>query len=137
MPSTFIDTLSELCNTVERVYGIHCSLSYDSFIPEADETSSLYSIIQEGILNSVSHARGNRINIQLLDDDNWRGIKISDNGRGFLPGSVEYPGMGLRLMQYRAKSINAKLDVQTQEGNGTTVCIELAGNPSIRKEMIS
>ena len=132
-PATFQDALNDLCSTVEKVYGIQCSLTDNNFHPTEEETSGLYSIIQEGILNSVSHGRGNEINIQLLDNYNWRGIKITDNGIGFSTDTDDSLGMGLRLMRYRAVSINAKLNFRNNDTKGATLSIELPAKKEMKK----
>jgi signal transduction histidine kinase len=45
---------------------------------------------------------------------------ISDNGCG-LPTQTEERGMGLLNLQYRARAIAAKLQIQSAQGQGTTI----------------
>ena len=48
-------------------------------------------------------------------------IRIRDNGKGFDPSKQTGAGMGLRLMQYRAHSINATFQLTSHPGAGTVV----------------
>jgi nitrate/nitrite-specific signal transduction histidine kinase len=56
-------------------------------------------------------------------------IAVEDNGIG-LPKSIETGGMGLRIMRFRAKMINASLDIGSMESRGTGVQLsfEAPGN---------
>ena len=51
-------------------------------------------------------------------------LGIWDNGRGFDPAKTQNEGLGLGIMQERAESIQADLDVESQPGQGTRISLQ-------------
>ncbi len=97
-----------------------------SRLPEAIETS-LYRITQEAIHNAVKYAKCNLIKIQLLDNELFVKLAISDNGEGFDLKSVKNKmgGSGLKNMQARAELINGTFKIESKIGKGTSIKIEI------------
>ena len=48
-------------------------------------------------------------------------LLIEDNGVGFPETLKEERGMGVDIMGYRARVINARLSIQAEQGRGTMV----------------
>jgi nitrate/nitrite-specific signal transduction histidine kinase len=48
-------------------------------------------------------------------------LTVQDNGRGFDIADKNRPGMGIRIMRYRAKVVNAAMDLQSRPGAGTVL----------------
>ena len=81
----------------------------------------LYHLAQEAVNNAIKHGRAKRITIGLSAVRNGGRLTIGDDGRGFERISNNPPGLGLRIMNYRAKMIGGSLDVQSLPGCGTMV----------------
>jgi signal transduction histidine kinase len=81
----------------------------------------LYRIAQEAITNAVKHGRAKRVAIRLADAGDRFELKVVDDGRGFARTTAAVPGMGLRIMKYRAAMLGATLEVHSTPGQGTTV----------------
>ncbi len=97
-------------------------------VPEIDKDKSviLYRMAQEVLNNMVKHSRAKQINISLQVKDNILTSLFRDNGIGFnMEQQENSSGAGFRNLKNRALLINAKLDVQSVPGNGTTITIEL------------
>jgi len=81
----------------------------------------LYRIAQEAVHNAVSHGKARRIVIDLDADATGLCLKIQDNGQGFQTANRSGPGMGLRIMQYRANTLGGSLSIHSQINAGTEV----------------
>jgi nitrate/nitrite-specific signal transduction histidine kinase len=51
-------------------------------------------------------------------------LTVQDDGLGFDPDAVQAGHMGLSIMRERASSIGARLQVESQADQGTTVKLE-------------
>lgn len=91
----------------------------------------LYRIAQEAIHNAVVHGEARQIEIELSMEAGHLCLEIRDDGLGFRAKETDESGMGLRVMQYRARSIGASLSIQSAPHRGTEVrCLvrRTAGN---------
>ncbi|MEX1302247.1 MAG: ATP-binding protein, partial [Desulfotignum sp.] len=85
--------------------------------------SNIYHIAQEAVQNAIRHGDADHIIIEITCRKSTFSLAVFDNGTGFEP-SGEYRGMGLRIMNYRAKLMGASLDIES--GNtGTCVTLKL------------
>jgi signal transduction histidine kinase len=85
----------------------------------------LYRIALEALNNVVKHAKAQHVTIHLRFDDQRVGLEISDDGLGYDPARARGSGgVGLRGMEERAQRINAKLEILSAPGKGTTLRVE-------------
>jgi len=117
-------SIRDLARNTEEVFGISCVLKYDDSILFNDNrvATQLFYIIQEALHNAVKHSEAENIVIDLSVTDGKITIKITDDGIGIpeVPGTG---GMGLHIMGFRAKNIDASLDIRRNNDKGTTVLI--------------
>ncbi len=91
-------------------------------MPLNHQTSmTLFRIVQEAIHNGIAHGGAGRIEIVLATDSDSLCLRVQDDGSGFDAGKPQSNGMGLRVMQYRARSIGAKLEIGSHPGQGTQI----------------
>ena len=81
----------------------------------------LYRIAQEAVNNAIKHARPRRITIRLLTHASHLELKVEDNGTGIASKTSANSGMGLHIMDYRARSIGGTLRLAPGRRGGTTV----------------
>ena len=129
--------LRDLAESIRKQSGIECSLRCDDGVSVEDEAvaTHLYRIAQEAVNNAVKHARADRIEIALAQDDAGIRLTISDDGRG-LPGGLKEAdnGMGMRTMRYRASISGGMLGIAAGENGGTKVtCFIPAARDSRRQ----
>jgi PAS domain S-box-containing protein len=133
--------LRRLCLQVQSVFRCQCQLHCDLKValPPPATAIHLYRIVQEAVSNAVRHGRASRIQITLAARPQGWALKIADNGRGFgkpkKTGAAK-PGMGLRVMQYRAGMIGGTLAVRPRPRAGTEVICTMTGGvvpPARRK----
>ena len=84
---------------------------------------SIYRIVQELITNAVRHADATKILLQCSVENAYLMIEVEDNGKGFMPDSIER-NMGLDNLESRVKSIGGILKIDSQPDEGTHIIIE-------------
>jgi nitrate/nitrite-specific signal transduction histidine kinase len=107
---------------------------------------ALYRIAQEALNNVVKHAGATQATLNLqcttapfdepdaeldvLEDvldieETCRAVElcVSDDGRGFDPGSIPPDHLGVSIMRERAVSIGAELELESEPGAGTRITV--------------
>ena len=84
----------------------------------------IFRIIQELLTNIIKHSGATEAIVQFSEDDNSLNIIVEDNGKGF-DIKKQRSGMGLINIEKRAEKINAELVIDSSEGNGTTVILNI------------
>jgi two-component system sensor histidine kinase NreB len=91
-----------------------------------DVETCLYRIVQEALTNIVRHARADRVDILLEQNEDKIRSSVVDNGSGFDP--VEAMGknrLGLFGIRERAEMLGGRLIVESKPGTGTTILVEI------------
>ncbi|MCG8619261.1 MAG: PAS domain S-box protein, partial [Desulfobacterales bacterium] len=118
--------------------GIRFSCEAD---PEADvgdntRATHLYHIAREAVNNAVKHSKASQVRVLLslvnkgLDNEHIR-LSIRDNGQGIRRmlqgngGRTPGNGIGLQIMEYRAKIIDARFSIDTDH-RGTGIHVRLS-----------
>ena len=128
--------LEELAANVQSRSGVTCRFSCDERVCIFDEVagSNLYRIAQEAVNNAVKHGGGTAISIGLGAVEEEVTLTVTDNGAGFPPASGRGGGMGLFIMNYRAKMIGASLDIRRGARGGTVVICSFHNDDVVEKE---
>ncbi|MFN8446278.1 MAG: PAS domain S-box protein [Caldilineaceae bacterium] len=84
---------------------------------------AFYRIAQESLNNIAKHAEATEASLSLHCEDHHLKLMIADNGVGFDPAAVKGNHLGLNIMSERAQEIHALLEIKSQPGKGTTVCV--------------
>lgn len=97
-------------------------------LPEVE--TNLYRITQEALNNVHKHAAAKKVEVVFTERNNKRILIISDDGKGFDPESKikENKGLGLVGMQERAVLIGGNLEIESEEGKGTTIYVHVPSN---------
>ena len=126
-----IPALKTLAERITSTYKIACHFNCQDNIVINDNTTSLnlYRITQEAINNAIRHGKAQHLDISLVIDNEILRLSICDDGIGFSGGAdgtrEASSGMGIKIMQYRAKQLGAKLDILLSNENGTEVRLEM------------
>jgi signal transduction histidine kinase len=88
----------------------------------------MYRIAQEAVSNAVRHGSAHAIHIALAEGPDQIRLRVKDDGEGFQPGNHDGPGMGMRIMNYRARIIGGVLEVTSRPGTGTTITCTVPRN---------
>lgn len=87
---------------------------------------NVYRVAQEAITNAIRHADPDHIDVELAASHNALTLTVTDDGRGFprhgqARRSME--GIGMVGMRERASMLGADLEVTSEPGAGTRVCL--------------
>ena len=107
----YIDTVSE---TVHQVTHWN-HRKKDGTVLDVEVTA------QEAIDNTLKHAQASRIDLRLVQQDTLLKLTVSDDGIGLPATNPRGEGMGLRIMDYRARIIGGTFAVQPGADGGTLV----------------
>ena len=83
--------------------------------------TTLYRIAQEALNNVAKHAEASQVDVCLKCKADRATLSIRDDGRGFNVDNIPPGHFGLGIMQERAASIGAVLEVDSEPGGGTEV----------------
>jgi signal transduction histidine kinase len=97
-----------------------CAMSAHK-LPAAVERE-LYFTLREGLLNAVRHSRATALRLSLSENrSGWR-AKLSDNGVGFDPASVDGSShYGLKGMKERIVKLGGEFNLKSAPGKGTEI----------------
>ncbi len=125
-----LDTaLKDFCNDIHQSGAL--KLNYQSIgmtNSSIDQTTAitLYRIVQELINNTMKHAAAKTAIVQLTLSNDLLTLTVEDDGIGFDPVILQGArGIGWTNIQSRVDFLKGTLDVQSGEGKGTSVHIEL------------
>jgi signal transduction histidine kinase len=90
-------------------------------IADAQIAGELYRIAQEAVANALKHAAASEIRIGLERRDGRVLLEVEDDGEGFEETVPQTGGIGLRVMHYRARLIDAALEIGAAPAGGTRV----------------
>ena len=115
--------LEDLAANAGNLFKIKCDFVCDGPAPvlENGVAAHLYYIAQEAVLNAVKHGKASHVTLSLKRIRSQSELTIQDNGSGFQPANGHSKGMGVRIMQYRARTIGATLDLKSSPGAGTRI----------------
>jgi signal transduction histidine kinase len=115
--------LGVLAENVKKMFRIPCKLEIEGTVPEMPAHTSMqfYKIAQEAVSNAVKHGKARHVLIDVRSTADKFILSIKNDGVPFSPPANAKDRMGLRIMNYRANTIGATLDVTPQRRGGTLV----------------
>lgn len=114
--------LEDLADLTNLRTSVSCELHSEgpAAVLEPSTEIHIYRIVQECIGNAIKHGKANRITIEFLTGENFHVIAVTDNGVGFTE-NPDSDGMGLHLMEYRARLIGARIKISSPATGGCRV----------------
>lgn len=118
-----VSALEELAAITRNRFKLDCIFAHDGPPLDIDNSVALhvYYIAQEAVLNAAKHARAGKISLALVRAGDQLTLTVQDDGAGFQPAGTRPAGMGIAIMNYRARVIGANLDLKSAPGHGTQV----------------
>ncbi len=115
--------LRTLASNVESLFKVSCQVKCKNNPPIQDPVTAthLYRIAQEAITNAAKHGKAKKVTIELASDEKKSVLKVKNDGRSFSGVPPQKAGLGLKIMDYRARSIGASLDIRKGRNGGTVV----------------
>ena len=129
-----ISALSTLAEMSENMFDVDCDFACSQTqLPLRPEAAlALYRIAQEAIHNAVNHGSAKKIRVELSVRGGELNFSISDDGSGIRlqpsPESINDSshvltggGMGLRIMEYRARAAGGQFQITPNRPRGTNI----------------
>jgi PAS domain S-box-containing protein len=118
-----MSALEHWAGEVEELFHVGCRFECCDpvLIHEEVLAEHLYRLAQEAVTNAIKHGRAKNIVIGLAVVKGGGVLTIRDDGCGFDAVPKGQAGLGLRIMNYRAKMISGSLSVQSSANGGTVV----------------
>ena len=122
-------------NNFAKRYTIKVALTMidiDSLISQESYTI-VYRIIQEALTNIGKHSDARNVSLSIERDSGLVSFLIEDDGKGFNPVEAvtrgpEEKGLGLATMRGRAQMLGGTLTIQSEEGKGTRIAMNIPIN---------
>ena len=115
-----VSALRQLCGNQARLWGVACRLRAEPELIDLEPSVAmhLYRITQEAMMNSVKHGQATQLDVVLRVGESLH-LTVKDNGTGFdgRPGE----GIGLSIMDYRAKLMGGVFDITARSERGCRV----------------
>jgi PAS domain S-box-containing protein len=123
--------LQELARHTERSFRVPCVVQANrqaAALLKDTRAIQLFRIAQEAVHNATKHAKANKILIGLtVAHDTWA-LTVKDDGVGLGRDAHQAKGMGVHVMEYRARMIGGTLSLRNGAGGGALVsCVVPAG----------
>ncbi|MGA3210260.1 MAG: PAS domain S-box protein [Terriglobales bacterium] len=118
-----MSALQQWAEEVEDLFGVNCRFQCLTPVLIRDDTvaTHLYYIAREAVNNAVKHGHPRQVVIRLAADHRQAALSVWDDGCGITAPAPENKGMGLHLMNYRARMAGGSLEVQAVPTGGTMV----------------
>jgi len=119
--------LQRLSDNAVRLFDVPCTFEEvgTALVHDSSTATHLYRIAQEAVSNAVRHGDASRLKILLASGERQIRLRVQDDGVGFEDDSVDGPGMGVHIMNYRARIIGGTLEITSSIGEGTIVTCTL------------
>ncbi len=124
-PAALVDTdLGDLIGHQVNAFMARTRLAVDyqrhgAHNPPPEIKDAFYRIVQEAFNNIAKHAEATRVGVALTGDLARAELTIQDDGVGFDPHFAEHEGLGLGIMQERARNVGARLEIASRPRAGT------------------
>ncbi len=117
-----MSALEELAAKMSKIHPVRCRFRCPRSVGIHDSAvaTHLYRIAQEAVVNAIKGGKASRIHVRLGHRRAMMVLSVADNGTGLANGPARQ-GMGLKIMEHRARLINAELTLRRRRRGGTLV----------------
>jgi signal transduction histidine kinase len=114
--------LSRLCQSTATYSGIDVALREADPLPVIADwrANHVFLIVQEALRNAVKHGRSSRVRVSLFSRPREIVFRITSVQRPWDPDR-QSDGLGMRIVKFRAKTLNAALRVDVRRSGITRV----------------
>lgn len=118
-----MQALEEFAISTSDIFGVTCIVECASpvLVHAPGSATHLFRIAQEAVGNAIKHGPASHITILLEETEHATCMVISDNGKGFTAMEGPFKGMGVRIMNDRARMLGGDLRISRNSAGGTVV----------------
>ena len=106
-----------------EIWKTPCRLEVKTKLDLHDDAvaSHLYRLLREAVINAHKHAQAKEIVVEIRQSNSEIIFSVTDDGIGIPAGTNDFHGLGFQIMEYRARSMGARLQVESRKQRGTRV----------------
>jgi signal transduction histidine kinase len=122
------DAINDESMRIESAYQVIISTDIEPIDLSPDKAMHVFRIFQEVVRNSIQHGKATNIEISLRLDKNNLHLSVTDNGKGFDTRKKvdnDEHGFGLISLSERAAILDAYMNIESIQGNGTWFYIKI------------
>ena len=108
--------------------GLHVTLRLppDLFGITAEQSTTLYRIVQEALTNVMRHAKATSVEVTVTATPDRLVLEVTDDGVGISPEQLQKPrSIGILGMRERAAASGGQVEIVRNPGGGTRVTLRL------------
>ncbi len=128
------DTLEGLVAYIKRFSNeyigptsVRCTFNFPASLPvralSVETRRNVYLVVREAVHNVVKHSDAKSVTITLEVFEGGFRIGVKDDGKGFDPERLEFPGNGLVNMRKRMEEIGGDLLILSKPGEGAEILL--------------
>jgi two-component system, NarL family, sensor kinase len=122
--------LADVLAPLER-HGIDAELDVQQPLALTPETEAMiFRAAREAIRNVLEHAEATRVAVRVESADGYARLRVEDDGTGFDDEELERRRdeghIGLSLLEELAEHENARVDIYSEPGRGTSFLLEVS-----------
>ena len=118
-----MSALQQWAVEVEDLFTVSCRFECPEpiLITDVGRATHLYHIAQEAVNNAIKHGAPEHIVLSLTSEDGHGSLRVEDDGVGIPELPSSHPGLGLRIMSYRANMVGGSLDIHRGTPRGAVI----------------
>ena len=117
-----VAALEDLAAITQKMFQVTCEFTHDPSVVVADDVSDhVYRVAREAISNALKHGKARTVRITLAVEGGKNVLRVQDDGVGLPKALANNEGMGLRIMERRARMVGGRLVIETPAQGGTLV----------------
>ena len=105
--------------------SVRCTFNFPTSLPvralSIETRRNVYLVVREALHNVVKHSDATSVTISLEVFESGFRIGVKDDGKGFDPERLEFPGNGLMNMKKRMSDIGGEILIKSEPGSGTEI----------------
>ena len=121
-------TIIEMIQKVGASSAINFDVQIDEMKGELSKEAevNIFRIVQETVNNVIKHSAATKVSISMMCETDRLLYTISDDGKGFVPGSADAKkGFGMLGMAERVNLLKGEITISSDFGKGTTIKVVL------------
>lgn len=127
----FIENMQTEINRINALKTLQLNWTHpEQLLLPPEEQLILFRIVQEALQNSVKHADGARIDIEVSHSVSSLIVSITDDGKGFEENTHKNAGLGLKNMSHRTQLLGGTIEWISSAGKGSKVILKLPAKKS-------
>jgi signal transduction histidine kinase len=122
-----VSALREFAANISKLYQVTCRFDCDQppKISNNVLATHVFRVVQEAVNNSIKHGKARQITITLAAEADRSLLRIQDDGQSVAIPS-HHDGLGLKIMQYRARRMGGSFDIRPGPTAGTVVTVSFS-----------